>query len=130
MAIKVDHIEPEFVDERGGIARIVDQDKFPIRAVLRITSKAGTIRANHYHKKDHHYIYMESGAAEYSERPSDDESVPVETVKIGPGDLVLSNPRIIHAVKFLEDTVFYSFTTEKREQDQYEGDTVRIKIIE
>lgn len=130
MAIKVDHIEPEFVDERGGIARVVDQDNFPIRAVLRITSKAGTIRANHYHKTDYHYIYIESGKCEYSERPADKPGVEIETVVIGPGDIVLSNPGVIHAVKFLEDTIFYAFTTEKREQDQYEGDTVRIKIVE
>ena len=129
MAIQVTHIEPEFVDERGGIARVVDQDKFPIRAVLKITSKAGTIRANHYHKNDYHYIYIESGKCEYSEKPSDDPKAPIETVTIGPGDLVLSEPGIIHAVKFLEDTVFYAFTTEKREQDQYEGDTVRVTIV-
>lgn len=130
MTIKVDHIDPEFVDERGGIARVIDQDNFPIRAVLRITSKAGSIRANHYHKTDYHYIYIESGKCEYSERPADKPDAKVETVVIGQGDVVLSNPGVIHAVKFLEDTIFYAFTTEKREQDQYEGDTVRIKIVE
>ena len=130
MDIRVDHIEPEFVDERGGIARVIDQDDFPIRAVLRITSKAGTIRANHHHKNDYHYIYIESGKAEYSEKPANQPNAKVETVAIGPGDVVLSKPGIIHAVKFLEDTIFYAFTTEKREQDQYEGDTTRVTIVE
>ena len=130
MAIKVQHIDPEFVDERGGIARVVDQDKFPIRAILRITSKAGSIRANHYHKNDYHYIYIESGKAEYSEKPADKPKAKVETVTIGSGDLVLSDPGVIHAVKFTEDTIFYAFTTEKREQDQYEDDTVRVVIVE
>lgn len=130
MAIKVDHIKPEFVDERGGIARVMDQDNFPIRAVLRITSTKGTVRANHYHKKDNHYIYIDSGSCEYSERPADDPKAKIETVVLKPGDVVLSPANIIHAVKFLEDTVIYSFTTERREQEQYEGDTVRIKIVE
>ena len=130
MAIKVDHIEPEFTDERGGIARVMDQDKFPIRAVLRITSKAGTIRANHWHKTDNHYIYVESGRCEYSEKLASDPNAKVETVIIEPGDIVLSAAGIIHAVKFLEDSVIYSFTTEQREQEQYEGDTVRISIVE
>lgn len=130
MAIKITHIDPEFVDERGGIARVVDQDKFPIRAVLRITSKKGTIRANHCHKKDYHYIYIESGKCEYSEKPSDKPRAKIKSVIMKPGDLVLSEPNMIHAVRFLSDTVFYAFTTEKREQDQYEGDTVRVAIVE
>lgn len=129
MAIRVIHTKEEFVDERGGITPIVDQDKFSFRAVLRITSKAGTIRSNHYHKNDAHYIYVESGKCEYSERPADDPMAKVKTVTMGPGDLVLSKPGIVHAVKFLEDTVLYAFTTEKRQQDHYEDDTHRITIV-
>lgn len=130
MAIDVTHIEPEFVDERGGIARIVDQDIFPIRAVLRITSKKGTIRANHFHKKDYHYIYVESGKCEYSQKSSNNPDGKAERVILEAGDVVLTNPEMIHGVKFLEDTVLYAFTTEKREQDDYEKDIERIKIVE
>lgn len=129
MKIHVTHLSPEFVDERGGIAHVVDQDKFPIRAVLRITSKAGTVRSNHYHKTDYHYIYIESGKCEYSEKDSKQIKGKVETVVLNPGDLVLSNPGIIHAVKFLEDTVLYAFTSEKRQHSKYEEDTVRVTII-
>ena len=130
MAINIMRPLEEFKDNRGGIARIVDQDKFAIRAVLRITSKAGSIRSNHYHKHDYHYIFIESGKCQYSEKPVDDPDAKVETVTLKPGDLVLTQPGIIHAVKFLEDTILYAFTTEKREQDKYEQDTVRVKIIE
>ncbi len=130
MVIKVTHTKPDFIDKRGGIARIIDLDNFPIRAILRITSKAGTVRSNHYHKHDSHYIYVESGKCEYSERPADDPKAKVETVTLEPGDLVLTPPGTIHAVRFLEDTVLYAFTTEKREQDTYEKDTVRVPIIE
>ena len=129
MAINVLHAKPEFIDERGGIARIIDQDKFPIRAVLRITSKKGSIRSNHYHKNDYHYIYIESGKCEYSEKSAYDKQAKVETVVLNPGDLVLSNPGIIHAVKFLSDTVLYAYTTEKRAHDNYEEDTKRVEIV-
>lgn len=129
MAIKVIHTKPEFVDDRGGILRIINQDKFPIRAVLRITSKKGAIRSNHYHKNDYHYIYVESGSCEYSEKSADKPNAKVETVTLLQGDLVLSNPGIIHAVKFLQDTVLYAFTSEQRKQGQYEEDIVRVKII-
>ncbi|MFH1407538.1 MAG: hypothetical protein ABIG91_00670 [Patescibacteria group bacterium] len=129
MAINIQHVDSEFVDTRGKITRLIDQDKFPIRAVLRITSKAGSIRANHYHKKDSHYIYIESGKCEYSEKPADKPDAPIETAIMKPGDLVLSKPKMVHAVRFLTDTVFYTFTTEKRQQDSYEKDIVRIDII-
>lgn len=129
MAIQVIKPKEEFTDERGGIARIVDEDTFTFRAVLRITSKAGSVRSNHYHKSDSHYLYVESGKCEYSERPASTPNAKIETVTLEPGDLVLSKPGIAHAVKFLEDTVLYAFTTEKREHEQYEEDTKRIEIV-
>lgn len=129
MAIDVTHVSPEFVDERGGIARVVDQDKFPIRAVLRITSKAGTTRSNHVHKNDYHFIYIESGKCIYAEKDSSNPKGKVETVILEPGDLVLTNPGIIHGVKFLENTILYAFTSEKRGHGEYEKDTKRVKII-
>ena len=129
MAINLVHAKPEFVDARGGIARIIDQDKFPIRAVLRITSKKGTSRANHYHKTDYHYIYIESGKCEYSEKDSKDPNAMTETVVMNPGDVVLSKPEMIHGVKFLEDTVFFAFTSERRGQKEYEEGVKRIEIV-
>lgn len=129
MAIRVQHPKEEFIDERGGITRIVDEDATGFRSVLRITGKKGTTRSNHYHKKDFHYLYIESGRCEYAEKPVDDPNANVESVILNPGDVVLSKPRIIHAVKFLEDTVLWAFTTEKRQHEKYERDTERIIIL-
>lgn len=128
MAIKVTHIKPEFVDERGVITRLVNDDKTKFRAVLYITSKAGTQRANHYHKKDSHYVYCLSGKFRYSEKDMTKPNSKVESVILKPGDLVLSKPMIAHAMEFLEDTVFLAITTEPRKQNQYEEDLIRIKI--
>jgi len=130
MAIKVRHVDPDHKDERGSLTEILDCEEFPIKAILRITSKAGTVRANHYHKKDSHYIYIESGKAEYSERPADKSEAVIEKVLMGPGDIVLTGPNVAHAVKFLEDTVFYAFTTEPRDQELYEKEIVRVKLVE
>lgn len=128
MPIKVTHLKPEFVDERGFITRLIDQDKYPLRAVLYITSKAGTVRGNHYHKKDAHYVYCLSGSFKYSEKDMTKPNSRVEFVTLKPGDLVLSAPMKAHSMEFLEDTVFLAFTTEPREQDQYEKDTVRLEL--
>lgn len=129
MAIKVKHLKEEFIDERGGITRVIDEDNFVYKVVLRITSKAGSIRSNHYHRHDSHYLYIESGTCEYSEKSASDPKAKIETVLLKPGDLVFTRPGIIHAVKFLEDTVLYALTTEKRNQKQYEEDTVRVTIV-
>lgn len=128
MAIKVIKTKPEFVDDRGYITRLIDQDKYPIRAVLYITSKAGTTRGNHYHKKDAHFVYCLSGKFRYSAKDMNKKNAKVESVILKPGDLVLSPPMVAHSMEFLEDTIFLAFTTERREQDQYEGDTVRLSL--
>lgn len=130
MAIKIKHIDPQHQDDRGSLTEILDCEEFPIKAILRITSKAGTVRANHYHKKDSHYIYIEKGRAEYSERPADKPEAKLESVTMGPGDIVLTGPNVAHAVKFLEDTVFYAYTTEPRDQELYEKEIVRVKLVE
>lgn len=128
MPIQIIKPKPEFSDDRGAITRIVDQDTHQLRSVLYITSKAGTKRANHYHKQDTHYIYCLSGKFKYSEKNMSDPSAETETVVMEPGDLVMSSPMIAHAVEFIEDSVFLAITTERRDQESYENDTVRIDI--
>lgn len=129
MAIKVTKIKPEFKDERGYISRLVDTDEYSLRAVLYITSKKGTVRGNHYHKKDAHFVYCLKGKFRYSEKDLASPHAKLESVILKPGDLVLSKPGIAHSMEFLEDSVFLAFTTEPREQDKYEEGTVRIKIV-
>lgn len=127
MAIKVFKTKPEFVDERGFISRIINNSKFPIKSVLYIERKAGTVSANHYHKKDAHYIYCLKGKIKYYEKDTRKKGK-VSSVILHPGDLVLSSPMIAHATEFLEDTVLLAFTAETRNHKAYEDDTIRIKI--
>lgn len=128
MAIQVTQTEPEFKDERGFITRLMDQDKFPIRAVLYVTSKKGTSRGNHYHKIDAHFVYCLSGKFRYSEKNMSKKNSKKTSVILRPGDIVLSKPWFAHSMDFLEDSVFLAFTTEKRDQKKYEEDTVRLKF--
>jgi len=130
--IKIIHVKPEFVDERGGIARVLDIEgkKYKINSILRITQKKGTPpRGNHYHKKDYHWVYVEKGKMKYSERLFDKPRAKVVSVILKSGDIVLSSPGVIHAMQALENTIFWAFTTEKRDQKSYEKDTVRVKIV-
>jgi len=38
-------------------------------------------------------------------------------------------PMVEHAMKFLDDSVFYVFSNSNREQSNYEADVVRIQLI-
>ena len=122
------NIKPEFQDERGGITRILDVDE-PLHTILFITSKAGSVRSNHYHKKDLHYCYLISGKAEWYERAVDGNGE-LEKEILNAGDMVCTPANTVHAVRFLEDTVFLTFSTQPRNQADYEKDTVRMKLID
>lgn len=122
-------IKPEFLDDRGGITRILDDENFSVHSVLYITSKAGTVRSNHYHKTDAHYCYLLSGKAEYYERPVDGNDSSIEHASLVAGDMVFSDSMIIHSFKFTEDTVLLAFAKKPRNQTDYEQDTVRYELI-
>ena len=51
-----------FKDKRGWLKKIIDGN---FSSCIEIYSKKGTIRANHYHKKDRHFIYIISGEILY-----------------------------------------------------------------
>ncbi len=121
-------IKPEFVDDRGLIAKILDDGKTNIKSVLLITSKAGSVRSNHYHKKDTHWIYMISGSVEYYEKPVKGRSK-TKKVIVNAGDVIYTPPMAIHAMKFLEDSVFIALSIKSRNQKAYEADTIRVKLL-
>ena len=121
------NIKPEFVDERGGITRVLDGEDFPVNSVLYITSKAGTIRSNHYHKTDAHWCYLLSGKAEYYEKPV--QGGEIEHASMKAGDMVFSDSLIIHAFRFTKDTELLAFSRNPRNQACYEEDTVRVELI-
>ena len=129
MTIKVKHLKPEFVDFRGAITRLINEPKIQIRAVLLLTHKKDTIRGNHYHKKDSHWVYCLSGKFRYYEKDIKKKSSKTYSVILKPGDLVYSKPGMAHAMEAIVDTVFLAITTEKRQQKNYEDDTVKHDIV-
>ena len=125
MSIKVKKIKPEFIDKRGFISRIIDQKKIKIRSILYIESKKGALRGNHYHKKDFHFVYCVSGKFKYSEKDMGKLQPKVYSVILKTGDLVLTRPMHWHQMEFMEKSIFLAITTETRNQENYEKDTVR-----
>jgi quercetin dioxygenase-like cupin family protein len=109
-----------FVDERGVIQNILFS---PINSVAIIESKAGSVRSNHYHKTDSHYLYVLSGKLEYSERNINGTAVIVRTY--GAGEMFFTGPQKVHKVVFLEDTVLLSLAKNVRDHEHHEQDVVR-----
>lgn len=126
MLVKKKHIEPLSADERGSITKVLEGK---ITSVLAIPSKNGSVRANHYHKNDSHYVYMLSGKMRYSAKDLSKEKSRKRSVVLGQGDLIYTPPMVAHAMEFLEDSVFLAMTTKSRKKKAYEADTVRIKLI-
>lgn len=123
---KLRHLDVAFRDPRGDIINVFEGK---IEHIALITSKKGTVRANHYHKEDFQYIYLVSGAYE-------SHSVNVrgpnkrQILQVRPGDIVETPPLIAHAQRFTEDSVFLALSTRQRESGKYESDTVAYQVIE
>ena len=120
-------IEPFHIDERGVIAYISDPER-NIANVLYLTFKKGAVRANHYHKKDTHSIYLIAGKLAYTRKDMRDENAEPETVEVNPGEMITTPPMIAHKVVALEDSLSAVMTTEPRNQSHYEEDTVRLEL--
>lgn len=113
-----------FEDTRGYIQTLVDGG---VHSVQIITSNAFTVRANHYHKQDSHYMYVISGRMRYLYRPVGSSEAPL-WLNVEQGQLVFTPPMVEHAVEFLEDTILINITSQPRGQTDYESDIVKVDL--
>jgi quercetin dioxygenase-like cupin family protein len=119
-------LPPPHVDQRGAIQPLVD---FPMKNVSLISSKKGTVRSNHYHVSDWHYMYVLSGSFEYHFRRAGSLDRPVQ-IKLRVGEMVFTPPMEEHATVFLEDTEILVASRNVRDQDVYEADVKRVKLVD
>lgn len=119
-------IDPSFENEAGLIKNIL-LEKFSSVAV--ISSVAGAIRSNHYHKTDWHYMYVLSGQMHYYYRPVDMVGEPLLKI-FQEGDLMFTPPMMVHATFFPVDSCIITFARNIRDHAGHEADLVRFKLIE
>lgn len=110
-------------DQRGSILSIVDEK---VKNVSIITCRPNTIRSNHWHKKDWHYMYVLEGLMEYFFVNKNK----VFFMKIKKGDNVFTPPNELHATYFPVKTVLLVSSKNPRDKKTYERDTVREKLID
>jgi quercetin dioxygenase-like cupin family protein len=118
-------LEAPHLDERGSIQPLVDM---PMESCVMISTRKGSVRANHYHRSDWHFCYVVEGVIEYYERPHGSDAEPTKYV-INKGELFFTGPMVDHAMVFPVDGVFLTWGRNSRSQDVYEADVVRIPAI-
>lgn len=119
---------PFFTDSRGSLTYLLD-GSVNIKSALLITCKKGSVRANHYHKRDTHFSYIIKGSMDYMYKEMGDPKAKKQTIRVVAGQVVVSPPMVAHAMKFLEDSVFLALTTQKRNRTSYEKDTIRTNLL-
>tara|TARA_B110000091_G_scaffold144044_1_gene153794 strand:- start:208 stop:633 length:426 start_codon:yes stop_codon:yes gene_type:complete len=110
-------------DSRGSILSIVDEK---VTNVSIITCLPKTIRSNHSHKKDWHYMYVLEGVMEYFFVSKNK----IFFMKINKGENVFTPPKELHATYFPVKTVLLVSSKNPRDKKTYEQDTVREKLID
>ena len=111
-------------DTRGSILSICD---IPCKNVSIINCKKNTIRSNHYHIKDFHYMYVMEGEIDYFFKKT--ESQAVNYLKVKKGENIFTPPNEIHAVYFPIKTILIVSSLNPRDSHTYEKDTVRVDFI-
>jgi len=119
-------LESPHADSRGYIQALTN---VPVHNVSLIESKKDTVRSNHYHKSDWHYIYVISGALDYFYRRhgSGDK---VRQFAAKAGDMIWTPPMEDHTTVFSQDTLILALSLLPRDQQAYESDVVRIVLVD
>ena len=120
------NLEKPFVDARGSIQPIVD---CMMKSAVMIESKAGSLRANHYHLTDWHYCYVISGVIDYYHRDVGSKNKP-DLIHVTQGHMIFTPPLVEHCMKFTVDTTFLTLSRNPRDQVSYEEDVVRVELID
>lgn len=113
-----------FKDKRGLLIKILES-KF--KSCVFVTSKKGTFRANHYHKKDSHYCYILEGEIYYFTKSLNKKSK-LNRVKVKKGEMVFTPPSLEHLFYFKKDTKFIVLSPSVRTKKAYEKDLVRLDM--
>jgi oxalate decarboxylase/phosphoglucose isomerase-like protein (cupin superfamily) len=119
-------LDPAHADARGAIQSIVN---FPMKNASLISSAKGSVRSNHYHVTDWHYMYVLKGSFDYYSRPTGSTEAPT-VIRLGVGEMVFTPPMEDHATVFLEDTDLLVVSRNPRDQESYESDVRRVVLVE
>jgi hypothetical protein len=100
----------------------------PVGGVAVIRSAHGSVRSNHYHKTDWHYLHVLEGRILYFEREMGSTLVPNPYV-VYYNQTVFTAPGREHAVVSVGVSVLLSLSKHARTHEAHEADLVRVPFI-
>ncbi len=116
----------EYVDSRGKISN--HELTEPINLIGLISSKKGTIRANHYHPQQEQKCLFTKGQIIEVFQDIINPGSPKVTQVVNEGQLSIIKPNVAHTMVFTKDTTFLNLVRGEREHDNY-GITHTIKHV-
>lgn len=116
-----------FEDERGKI----DNYELPesVNLVATITSKKGTLRANHFHPIQEQKCLLVSGSYISVYKDLLVHNSPIKHQIIKAGDLSIMPPMVAHAMIFLEDSVLVNLVNGNRDHDKFGEHTIKYELV-
>lgn len=119
--MKLRKLEINFEDDRGLIRDILTNTN--INHITYLTSKAGSVRGNHYHKKTTQHLYIVEGRMVVV--AGKDENSLESDIMVS-GEMVTHDPSEVHAYYAIEDCKILAMTEGVRGGKDYENDTYRL----
>ena len=116
--------QDEFIDKRGKISN--HELTEPINLIGLISSKKGTIRANHYHPQQEQKCLFTKGQIIEVFQDIINPGSPKMTQVVNEGELSIIKPNVAHTMVFTKDTTFLNLV--RGERDNY-GITHTIKYV-
>ncbi len=112
----------QYKDTRGAIFMLLERAN--VGSVSVIQSKAGSVRAKHWHKQDGHWIFIVEGQMDIYESSLNKPDTITKTSLLK-NDFFYTGPNVLHEMHATKDTVFVCLSDLPRNQDNYESETVR-----
>ena len=109
--------ENEFIDDRGKISNYELPES--INLIGLISSKKGTIRANHFHPIQEQKCLLTKGQVISVYKDLLNSNSPKITHVVNEGDLIITKPNTAHAMIFSKDSVFLNLVKGEREHKNY-----------
>lgn len=126
-------ISPPFENDAGSIWNLAHGT---FGSASFIKSLAGTVRSNHYHQTDSHFIYVVTGFMYYYWRPANANTdpkygppQPCQRIRVQKGQLIFTPPLVEHATYFPVVTDIVTLNKYKRDHQHHEADLVRVSPL-
>jgi uncharacterized RmlC-like cupin family protein len=124
---KIFKVDVPYGDGRGRLDYFVMPE--PISWVGVAQTKKGSVRANHWHPKEQQKCLILSGKAVCVYQDLMKPNAPIKHHLAVAGDLVVTPPRVAHAIIYLEDTLFLNLVAGSRDPSKWGTHTRRYDLV-